>query len=101
MPFMSGIKKNIFLFQSANNTQFAIPNFNNTTNTLIVNGEPGTWQCVATGQQFDYMNGTYTTTGSHFFTGGVTPYASFNCFGRNGLPNLMSIVSAVAPVLHW
>ena len=71
-----------------NNTQFAIPNFNNTTNTLIVNGEPGTWQCIATGQQFDYMNGTYTTTGSHFFTGGVTPYGSFNCFGRNGLPNL-------------
>ena len=69
-------------------TQFAIPNFNNTTNTLLVNGEPGTWQCVATGQDFPYMNGTYTTTGSHFFTGGVTPYGTYNCFGRNGIPLL-------------
>jgi hypothetical protein len=68
--------------------KFAIPNCNNTTNTLLVNGEPGTWQCVATGQPFNYMNGTYTITGSHFFTGGVIPYAPYNCFGRNGLPLL-------------
>ena len=71
-----------------NSTQFAIPNFNNTTNTLIVDGEPGTWSCVATNEQYDYMNGTYTTTGSHFFTGGIIPYGSYNCFGRNGVPLL-------------
>jgi hypothetical protein len=69
-------------------TQFAIPNFNNTSNTLLVNGEPGTWQCIATGQDFPYMNGTYTTTGSHFFSGGVSPFGTYNCFGRNGIPPL-------------
>lgn len=67
-------------------TQFAIPNTNTTTNTLVVNGEPGTWQCVATGQSQSNMNGTYSITGSHFFSGSITVYNAYNCFGQNGLP---------------
>jgi len=48
---------------------YAIPDFTYTTNTITVLGEPGTWQCVASDLSNTRMNGTYLTTGSHFFVG--------------------------------
>lgn len=73
-------------------TQFAIPNFKNTTNRQVTSEgvEPGTWECIASGQPSSFMDGTYTTTGSHFFTGGSTVYGSYHCFERNGIPLLDS-----------
>jgi len=47
----------------------AIPDFTYTTNAITVGGEPATWQAVATGQPIALMNGTYSTTGSHFWVG--------------------------------
>jgi hypothetical protein len=69
-------------------TQFAIPNFTNTSNTYppVSPTEPGTATCVATGQLRSEMDGTYTTTGSHFYTGGTTVYSSVHCFEQNGKP---------------
>lgn len=75
---------------SLNGKKIAIPNFTNTTNTLIQSGEPGTWECVASGQEFSYMNGRYTTTGSHFFSGGDSVYGTYQCFQQNGIPLLSS-----------
>jgi hypothetical protein len=49
----------------------AIPDFTYTTNTVTVNAEPGTWQCIATDLSQNIMNGTYLTTGTHFFTGDI------------------------------
>ena len=68
-------------------TQFAIPNFTNTTNNYQPdNTEPGTATCIATGQARSEMNGKYSTTGSHFFSGSTNGYSSVHCFEQNGIP---------------
>jgi hypothetical protein len=59
---------------------YAIPDFTYTTNTITVLGEPGTWQCVASDLSNNIMNGTYLTTGSHFFVGDMNS-------GTNGAIN--------------
>lgn len=69
-----------------NGLQFAIPDFKTTTNSIIVSGEPGTLQAIATGQDFDYMNGTYTTIASHYYFGNMSIYGSDNCFKRSSIP---------------
>lgn len=52
---------------------YAIPDFTYTTNThsfpLAPAEEPATWTCIASGLPNPVMNGTYTTTGSHFYLG--------------------------------
>jgi hypothetical protein len=71
-------------------TEFAIPDFNTTTNSIIVSGEPGTYQAIASNQSNSYMNGTYITTASHYYFGNIAEYGSHHCFERNGLPQLSS-----------
>ena len=54
---------------------FAIPDLSQSTNTLTVSGEPGTWSCVT-------ASGTFLTTGSHFYYGDSTQFGSIACFSR-------------------
>ena len=71
-------------------TEFAIPNFTNTTNRVVTTGDGGIYEAIATTESNSYMNGTYTTYGSHYFFGNETAYGSYNCFQRNGIPLLSS-----------
>ena len=61
----------------------AIPNFTYTTNTFVGGTEPATWQAVASGQLKPFMNGTYLTTGSHFYGGNNVTNGSHQSFKRN------------------
>ena len=61
----------------------AIPNFTYTTNTYVGGTEPGTWQADASGQLKPFMNGTYLTTGSHFYGGDHVANGSHQSFKRN------------------
>lgn len=68
---------------TGNQLVYAIPDFNNTENTLLTgSAEPGTWQAVASGLPNSLMNGTYTTTGSHFYYGNASLYGTDRSFKR-------------------
>lgn len=71
-------------------TEFAIPNFNIATIVQMTGSgvEPASQQVVMTGLPKSYMNGTYTSTASHCFSGDSVAYGAYHCFKRNGLPLL-------------
>ena len=51
---------------------YAIPDFTYTANDILVIGEPGTWRAIASGLSRSIMNGTYTSIGSHYYTGDMS-----------------------------
>ena len=67
---------------------YAIPDFNYTINDLSGNTDdnigPLTYTAIASGLPNPNMNGTYITTGRHFFNGDglLTTYATIRCFER-------------------
>ena len=67
---------------------FAIPDFSSTSNTIPPDGssEPATATCIASAQPYAEMDGTYTTTGSHFSTGQCDTRSTTWCFRRQTLP---------------
>jgi hypothetical protein len=72
-------------------TDFALPDFVNAEITNTNNGvEPGTQQVIVKNNTKVYMNGTYTTTASHYYFGDITSYGSVKCFIRTDTLNRLN-----------
>ena len=80
---------------------YAIPDFTNTVNSIIVLAEPGTWKAVASGLSNPLMNGTYTTTASTFFNGQMGSIINMPTGDSGNIKSFMRIQPTDITLAGW